>query len=139
MFFRREKTHEPSFEERIANVKKLGFDTQTLGGGRVRVARHGIGATITDVPGQPPQVDKPGLIVGDEIGVLLHGGYQMFFVTPGKKRRPALANQLQALHAFEEDLKEGLGLVSLYNEGLGTTCELHMYDRLENRDHPVVK
>jgi hypothetical protein len=105
MFFRREKTHEASFEERIANVKKLGFDTRTLSGGLVRVARHGIGATVTDVPGQPPRVDKAGLIVGDEIGVLLHGGYQMFFVTPGKKRRPALADQLQALHAFEEEAK----------------------------------
>jgi hypothetical protein len=63
----------------------------------------------------------------------------MFFVTPGKKRRPALAEQLTALHEFEEDLKEGLGVVSLYNEGLGSTCELHMYDRLEHRDHPVVK
>ena len=139
MFFRREKVHEPSFDERLANLKKLGFNVQTQGDGRVRVARSGIAALVTDVPGQRPHVEKAGLIIGDEVGALTHGGDQMFFVTPSKKRRPALAEQLHALHEFEEDLREGLGLVSLYNEGLGTTCESHMYDRLENRDHPVVK
>ena len=137
MFFRREKVHEPSCDERIANLKKLGFDVQAQGGTRVRVVRNGIAAIVTDVPGQRPHVENAGLVVGDEIGALTHGGYQMFFVTPSKKRRPALADQLHALHEFEEDLREGLGLVSLYNEGLGTTCELHIYDRLENRDHPV--
>src|SRR5437870_2889313 len=136
MFFRRDKPHDPSFSERIANLKNLGFDIQPKSAGYVRVTRSGLAAAVTDVPGGLPRVDKAGLIVGDEIGVLMHGGYQMFFVTPSKKRRPALAEQLQALHAFEEDLKEGLGVVSLYNDGLGTTCELHMYDRLEHRDHP---
>lgn len=139
MFFRREKPHEPSFDERLANVKKLGFDVQSQGSGPMRVSRQGIAAMITDVPGKRPHIDKAGLIMGDEIGLMLHGGYQMFFQTPAGKRRPALANQLHALHAFEEDLKEGLNLVSLYNEGLGTTAELHMYDRLENRDRGDAK
>jgi hypothetical protein len=139
MFFRRDKPHDPSFAERIANLKKLGFDIQPKAAGYVRVTRNGLTAEIADVPGERPHVSKAGLAIGEETGVLTHGGYQMFFVTPSKKRRPALADQLTALHEFEEDLKEGLGLVSLYNEGLGTTCELHMYDRLEHRDHPVVK
>jgi len=138
MFFRREKPHEPSFDERLANVKKLGFEVRPKGSGKVLATRHGIAAVIVDPPGQRPHVEHIGLLIGDEIGALTHGGYQMFFVTPGKKRRPALADQLKALHAFEEDLKEGLGIVSLYNEGLGTTCERHMYDRLEYRDNPAV-
>src|SRR5260370_14572646 len=112
MFFRREKPHEPSFDERIGNLKKLGFDTQTLDGGGVRADGNGVAAVITDVSGKRPHVDKAGLSMGDEIGLLVNGGYQMFFVTPGRKRRPALADQLHTLHAFEEDLKEGLGLVS---------------------------
>lgn len=134
MFFRRQKPHDPTFEERIANLKKFGFDTQNLSGGRVRVSRNNIAAIVTDVPGRLPHVDNAGLITGDEIGVLLNGGYQMFFVTPTGKRRPALAEQLQALHAFEEDLREGLGLISLYNQGLGTISELHMYDRVQGRE-----
>lgn len=139
MFFRREKPHEPSFDERIGNLKKLGFETQTLSDGRVRVARNGIAAVIADVAGKRPHIDKAGLIMGDETGLLVNGGYQMFFVTPAGKRWPALSDQLHALHAFEEDLREGLGLVSLYNEGLGTTSDLHMYDRLEDRDRGVSK
>ena len=80
MFFNREKPHEPTFEERIGNLKKYGFDTQSLNGGRVRVSRQGIAAVVTDVPGKPPHVDRAGLAMTDEIGILTHGGYQMFFV-----------------------------------------------------------
>lgn len=135
MFFRREKPHEPTFQERIENLKKFRFETRNEGGGRVRVSRDNIAAIVTDVPGLRPHVDKAGLVMGDEIGLLVHGGYQMFFATASGKRRPALADQLVALHDFQEDLREGLGLISLYNEGLGTTCDLHMYDRVEERDH----
>lgn len=139
MFFRREKPQQVLFEERIANLKKLGFEAQTQAEGRVRLARDGIAAVINDVPGKRPHIDKAGLIMGGEIGLLVNGGYQMFFVTPTGKRRPALASQLHALHEFEEDLRAGLGLVSLYNEGLGTTSDLHMYDRLEDRDRGISK
>ena len=81
-------------------------------------------------------VGKSGIIVGDEIGALVHGGYQMFFHTPSGKEVPALAPQLKALHGFDEDLKEGLGLASLYHTSLGTICEDHLYDRVEERDAP---
>jgi hypothetical protein len=135
MFFRREKPHYDTFEERLGKLKALGFDIQSLGSGRARVVRGGIAATITDVPGKDPHIDKAGLLMGDEIGLLVNGGYQMFFVSQARKRLPALADQLMALHEFEEDLKEGLGLVSLYNQGLGTTSDLHLYDRVQGREH----
>jgi len=95
-----------------------------------------MGAVIEDHPGQRPHIHKAGLIAGDEIGALVNGGYQVFWRTPSGKRLPALATHLKALHAFEEDLKEGLGLTSLYNEGLGTTSDVHLYDRVEHRDEP---
>jgi hypothetical protein len=34
----------------------------------------------------------------------------------------------------DEDLREGLGLTSLYNLSLGTTSEEHLYDRVVDRD-----
>jgi hypothetical protein len=43
--------------------------------------------------------------------------------------RPALAEDLKALHDFEEDLKEGLGQKSPYNEALGTVSTFYLYDR----------
>ena len=98
------------------------------------MSRDGIAAVIEERPGQHPHVNKAGLIIADEIGALVNRGYQMFWRTPNGKRVPAHATQLKALHNFEEDLKEGLGLPSLYNESLGTTSDLHLYDRVEHRD-----
>jgi hypothetical protein len=72
--------------------------------------------------------------VGSEIAHLVHGGYQMFLQTAAGKQLPALAPHLKALHAFDEDLREGLGITSLYNESLGTTCDDHLYDRVKDRD-----
>lgn len=134
MFFRREKRHEPTFSERIEGLRKLGFSTSPSGTGKSQVLRDGIGAVVEDRPNQHPHVNKAGLVLGDEIGLLVNRGYQMFWRTPDGRSAPALASQLKALHAFEEDLKEGLDLPSLYNESLGTTSDLHLYDRVEDRD-----
>jgi hypothetical protein len=82
-------------------------------------------------------VNKSGVLIGDEIGYMVHGGYQMFFRTASGHTQPAIAEELHALHDFEEDLKEALGLVSLYNESLGTTADQHLYDRIVNRDRGV--
>ena len=142
MFFRRPKPHVLTFDERIQNVKSLGIPAQMLGGGKVRLSRDRIAAVVTNVPNDRPHVDRAGLIIKDksgqeEIGALVNGGYQQYWLTPSKQRVPALAGQLKALHAFEEDLKEGLGLISLYNTSLGTTSALHLYDRVEERDMAV--
>ena len=134
MFFRREKPHLDTFEERIDALKPYGLATQNEGSGRVRVSRNGIGAFVKDISGGRPEVEKAGLIMGSEIGELVNGGYQQFWLTPTKKRAPALASQLKELHEFEEDMKEGLGLSSLYNTSLGTISAAHMYDRVERRD-----
>jgi len=75
--------------------------------------------------------------MGDEIGVLIDEGYQKFFKTPSGKKRPALAQQLKGLHDLEEDLKEALGLESLYNESLGTVSTYYIYDRVKGRDRGV--
>jgi len=134
MFFRRETPRVPPFAERIEGLKKLGLTVKPLDSKRAQASRDGIGAVVED-RGQPhPHVNRAGLVMGDEIGMLVNGGYQMFWRAASGKQRPALAPQLHALHAFEEDLKEGLGLPSLYNEGLGTTSDLHLYDRVEHRD-----
>jgi hypothetical protein len=92
---------------------------------------------LQDRDGGRPYVNKAGILIGNEIGWLVNGGYQQFIRTPSGKTEPALAEHLHALHDFEEDLKEALGLVSLYNEALGTTSDQHLYDRVLNRDRGV--
>ncbi len=77
--------------------------------------------------------------MGNEIGMLVDGGFQKFFRTPSGKTKPALAEELKALHDFEEDLKEGLGQQSYYNESLGTVSTFYLYDRVKDRDRGVPK
>lgn len=135
MFFRNQKPHEWTFEERLANLKQLGFSIQHQGAGAV-VTRDGSGATIQDLGSGQVKVGKAGVLVAGEIASLVSRGYQMFLRTPSGKELPALADQLKKLHQFEEDLREGLGLTSLYNLSLGTTSDDHLYDRVEERDAP---
>lgn len=138
MFFRREKPRVPTFDDRLDALKSAGFTVTGEGSGKSRISKARMAAVVEDRgQGAPAHVNKAGLLIGNEIGFLVNGGYQMFWRTPSGKVEPALAGQLKTLHAFEEDLKEGLGLTSLYNESLGTTSDQHMYDRIVNRDAGV--
>ena len=130
MFFRNRKVVKFSFSDRLAKVREAGF-TVSGEGSQVRVSKLGCAAVVEEGTGDVPQVGNAGVLVGDEIGLLVDGGYQKFFQTPKGRRIPALAEQLKALHNFQEDLGEALGLVSLYNQGLGTTFDQHMYDRVK--------
>ena len=136
MFFRNQKPQKASFSDLLARVRQAGFTVQG-DSSRAKVTKLGCAAVIEDGADGTPVVGKAGVVVGDEIGLLVDGGYQKFFRTPKGRKVPALAEHLKALHAFQEDLKEALGLVSLYNEGLGTTFDQHMYDRLKGRDARV--
>ena len=136
MFFRRQRTRIPAFEERLESLRGAGFTTRP-DGSMTRAERNGYAAMIEDNPDGKPRVGRVGLIAGREIGVLVDAGYQKYFQTPTGVRVPALAEHLRALHDLSEDLKEALGLTSLYNESLGTVCGKHLYDRVEDRDEGV--
>src|SRR5205809_709265 len=128
MFFRREKPHQWTFDERLSTLKQMGFESAREGSGRARVTRRGCSADVEDKGKGAVVVGKAGIVIANEIAMLVHGGYQMFLRTPGGKEFPAQAEHLKALHNFTEDLREGLGLTSLYNVSLGTTCDDHLYD-----------
>ena len=134
MFFRRQNNKPPTFAERVELLRQAGFAVESLADGRVKITKHGVGAVIGDEGKNQAEIEKAGILVGPEIAILLNAGYQMFLETPAGKRLPATAKELTALHEFEEDLKEALGLVSLYNTSLGTTSQKHEYDRVLNRD-----
>ncbi|MBM3794734.1 MAG: hypothetical protein FJW31_11840 [Acidobacteria bacterium] len=135
MFFRREKIKAPSFSDRLGDLTGAGFQTQSIANGRTLVTRMGVGAEVTE-GGEPGTVNvgKAGVIVSNELGQLTDVGYQKVFVTASGKKVAARAEHLRALHDFTEDLRETLGMTSLYNQGLGSTNELHLYDRVEDRD-----
>src|SRR5580658_6251400 len=136
MFFRNETPRQLTFDDHLTKLKQAGFEVQRESG-KARVIRGGYGAIVEDAGNGQVKLGKAGVLVGGEIALLISAGYQMFLRTPSGKDVPALAPQLQALHAFDEDLREALGLTSLYNVALGTTSDEHLYDRLEDRDKPV--
>jgi len=139
MFFRRERPHNPTFAERQDNLRRAGFTVTPQAGGIVRVSRGGCAVDLREEGGQVHLAGEAGVAMGSEIGVLVDGGFQKFFRTPGGRKRPALAEDLVALHAFEEDLREGLGEESYYNQSLGTVSAYYLYDRVKDRDRGVPK
>jgi len=134
MFFRRSRPKVPTFAERLQLLRQAKFDTQNQPDGRVMITKKGIGALIGDTAENHPEIEKAGVLYGGELARLLNRGYQMFLETPSGKRIPAMADQLKALHEFEDDVKEALDLTNLYNTSLGTTTPKHMYDRVNKRD-----
>lgn len=139
MFFRRERPKTLSFEDHLANARSAGFRTESASGG-TRVERNGIACIVRAGENNAPKVtERAGVVIGSEIGALTDGGYQKFFATPGGKRKPALAEDLAAIHNFQEDLTEAFGLTSLYNESLGTVSTKYLYDRVKGRDQAPVQ
>jgi len=138
MFFRRERPKNPTFTERLENLRKAGLTVAQRPDGKTRVSREYCAVDIWEEGGKV-RTGRSGILMGDEIGALVDGGYQKFFRTPSEKNKPALADELKALHNFEEDLKEGLGQESLYNESLGTVSTFYLYDRVKDRDAGVPK
>lgn len=139
MFFRRERPKNPTFEERLNQLKSLGFAVAPRAGGGVRVSRDAYAVDLENREGMVHIADRAGIVIGNDIGFLVDGGYQKFFRTKAGKTKPALAAELKGLHDFEEDLKEGLGQESYYNESLGTVSTFYLYDRVKDRDHGVPK
>jgi hypothetical protein len=137
MFFKREKTIALTFSGHIDRLRSGGFGVESLDGGNVRVTRNNLALVLRESADGQPVIADQGLAINGEVAVLTDLGFQKIFLTPSGRKSPALAEHLHALHDFAEDVRESLNLTSLYNEGLGTTNEKHLYDRVENRDAGV--
>ncbi len=132
------KTGKPGFDQALQILRTHSFDVTPYAGAAngMLVAKHGVAAIL--VPGQTKEdpvafKTHPGVWVRGEVGRLLDRGYQKFIKTT-KFELPATAAQLQAIHTFSEELKLLIGDVSLYNESLGTTSDVYLYDRLKGRE-----
>jgi hypothetical protein len=126
-----------SFEESLNWLREHGFDLLEAPGtnGRVFLKKYNCSAAIQKDGEGVKIFAYPGCMVGTEISKLVNRGYQQFLKT-AKNEIPATAEHLKALQQFTEELKEGLGLPTLYNESLGTVSESYQYDRVKDRDKP---
>ena len=102
MFFKREKTIIQTFSGRIDALRTAGFATESVGSGRVRVTNGNLAVVLSEGEGSQAAIVDTGLMMGGEVAVLTDLGFQKIFLTPSGKKSPALAEHLQALHAFEE-------------------------------------
>src|ERR1700753_3500488 len=125
-----------TFDEAVSQLRSLQFDVHDVPGvaNRVRVSKYDCAAIIgrgTNVG--VTLVQKPGVLLGGEIAILLDRGYQKFFKT-GRLEITATADRLKAVHRFSQELDEAIGGLDLYNEALGTVSDEYMYDRVKGRD-----
>jgi hypothetical protein len=133
------KVEQRTYDEAVNWFREHGFDLIEAPGtqGRVFLKKYNSSAAIQkNGPDGVKIFAYPGYMIGSEISKLVNKGYQQFLKT-AKTEVPATADHLKALQQFSEELKEGLGLPSLYNESLGTVSESYQYDRIENRDKPA--
>jgi hypothetical protein len=126
-----------SFEEAVAWFRDHGFDVLEAPGAsnRVFLKKYHCSAAIEGTADGLKIFAYPGYLISGEISKLVDHGYQKVLKTT-KTEIAATADHLKALHDFSEELKEGLGMISLYNEGLGTVSEAYVYDRVRDRDLP---
>jgi hypothetical protein len=132
------KVEKRTYEEALNWLRDHGFDLIEAPGtqGRVFLKKYGCSAAIEKTADDGVKIFAyPGYLVGTEIAKLVNKGYQQFLKT-SKTEIPATADHLKALQQFAEELKEGLGLPSLYNESLGTVSDSYQYDRVVDRDQP---
>lgn len=132
------KFRNPNFDQILEALLAHSFrltPSADIAGG-VLVSKHGAGAVLAAAQGQDAGVVfavPPGAMVGDQVALLLDRGYQKFVKT-SQFELPATALQLHAIHQFAEELKQLMGAGNLYNEALGSTSDLHEYDRLKGRE-----
>jgi hypothetical protein len=130
-----------SFEEVVAWFRDHGFDVLEAPGSNSRVflKKYQCSAAIERTEDGGVKIFAyPGYLISGEISKLVDHGYQKVLKTT-KGVHPATADHLKALHEFSEELKEGIGGISLYNESLGTVSESYMYDRVLDRDLPTTE
>ena len=130
------KVEERTYEDAVAWLRDHGFDLIEAPGtqSRVFLKKYNSSAAIQKTDDGGVKIFAyPGYLVGGEISKLVNKGYQQFLKT-SKNEVPATADHLKSLHSFSEEMKEALGLPSLYNESLGTVSESYHYDRVKDRD-----
>ena len=129
-----------TFDEALAWLREHGFDVLEAPGtnGRLFLRKYNVSAAIQKTAEDGVKIFAyPGYLIGSEISKLVNRGYQQFLKN-SKTEIPATAEHLKALQSFTEELKEALGLPSLYNESLGTVSESYHYDRVKDNDEAPV-
>ena len=133
------KSKTRTFDEVLAELGNQRFDVAgapegaSRKPGARRVSKYGCAAEILKADaGTAMMVTKPGWVMGGEISRLVDRGYQKFLKS-SRLEIPATAEILRAIHDFAQELDAATGEMELYNEALGTTSDVYLYDRVAGR------
>jgi hypothetical protein len=114
-----------------------GFRVSSTGG-VMRVEKYGCGAEFRRMAdGRYQMTILPTLLINGKFSRLWDAGYQKFFITDDNRKVPAFAEQLSNMRRFNEELRSAIGVPTYYNEALGSTCQVTVYDRVQGRPGDV--
>lgn len=128
-----------TFDQVLAELGNQRFDVAaaqegaTRKPGAFRISKYNCAAEIISAKdGSAMLLVKPGWLLNGEISRLVDKGYQKF-LRSSKLEIPAIADHLRAIHDFSRELDAATGEMVLYNEALGTTSDVYLYDRVLGR------
>lgn len=121
----------------LESLPSKGFQVSSTRG-VMRVEKYGCGAEFRRLSdGRFQMTILPTMIIDGQFARLWDAGYQKFFITDDRRKVPALAQQLEHMRKFNEELRSALGVPTYYNEALGSTCQVTEYDRVQGRPGDV--
>jgi hypothetical protein len=121
----------------IESLASLGFAVGSTRG-VVRVEKYGAGAEFRKDPGGYYRMTiSPTVMLKGQFTRLWDAGYQKFLLSDDGLKIPALAQHLESLRKFNEELRTALGVPTFYNEALGSVSQVSVYDRVKGRPGDV--
>src|SRR5262249_51066347 len=121
----------------IDGLARNGFSVGATRG-VARAEKYGCGAEFRQTPdGRYQMTVSPTIMLRGQFTRLWDAGYQKVLLTDDGHKFPALAQHLQNLRKFNEELRTALGVPTYYNEGLGSVAKISVYDRVKGRPGDV--
>jgi len=124
-------------QAQVESLSSKGFLVRNSGG-VVRIEKYDCGAELRKAPqGDFQMTEIPCIMSDGRFTRLWDAGYQKFLLTHDKKKLPVQVNQLANLRRFNEEMRTALCVPTYYNEALGSTCHVTVYDRVKGRPGDV--
>ena len=124
-------------QAQVESLSSKGFLVRSSGG-VVRIEKYDCGAELRKAArGDFEMTEIPCIMSEGQFTRVWDAGYQKFLITHDAKKLPVHVNQLANLRRFNEEMRTALGVPTYYNEALGSTCHLTVYDRVKGRPGDV--
>jgi hypothetical protein len=124
-------------QEQVESLSSKGFLVRSSGG-VVRIEKYDCGAELRkEARGDFEMTEIPCIMWEGQFARVWDAGYQKFLITHNKKKLPVHVNQLANLRRFNEEMRTALCVPTYYNEALGSTCHVTVYDRVKGRPGDV--